>query len=89
MKITNLMIWVAFKNSQLSTLYFVKPNAKMNAEMHIEVLENMSTILKVINPIHVCTNFCGKPYRVKDAIASKIIVELKGINVNLFLFLVI
>ena len=33
------MIWEAFRNSRLSSLYFVKPNAKMNAEVYIEDLE--------------------------------------------------
>ena len=32
-----LMIWAAFGNSRLGSLYFVKPNAKMNATMYIEV----------------------------------------------------
>ena len=36
---TKLMIWEAFGNSQLSSLYFVKPNAMMNAEVYIEDLE--------------------------------------------------
>ena len=36
---TKLMIWAAFGNSGLGSLYFVKPNANMNAEMYIEVLE--------------------------------------------------
>ena len=61
MTFTKLMIWAAFGNSWLGSSYFVKPNAKMNAEMHIEVFKNISRILKVINPINVCTNFCGEP----------------------------
>ena len=33
------MIWEAFGNSRLGSLHFVMLNAKMNAEMYIEVLE--------------------------------------------------
>ena len=43
---TKHMIWVTFGKSQLGSLYFVKRNAKMNAEMHIEVLEKHLKNLK-------------------------------------------
>ena len=39
---TKHLLWVAFRNSWLGSLYFVKTNAKMNAEMYIEVLEKTS-----------------------------------------------
>ena len=39
MTFTKLMICEAFRNSCLTSLYFVKPNAKMNAEVYIEVFE--------------------------------------------------
>ena len=48
---TKLMIWTAFGNSKLGSLYFVKPNAKMNAEMYIEVLEKHLKNLKVYKPV--------------------------------------
>ena len=34
-----LMIWASFGNGKLGDLYFVEPNAKMNAKMYREVLE--------------------------------------------------
>ena len=39
MRFTKLMIWEAFGNSRLGSLYLLKLNAKMNAEMYIKVLE--------------------------------------------------
>ena len=46
MTFTKLMIWAAFGNSWLGSWPFVKPNAKMNAEMDIEVLEKQVNNLK-------------------------------------------
>ena len=43
---TFTMIWAAFRNSWLGSSYFVKPNAKINAEMHIEVFEKHFKNLK-------------------------------------------
>ena len=39
MTFTILMIWASFGKSWLGSLYFVKPNVKMNAEMYFEVIE--------------------------------------------------
>ena len=46
MTFTKLMIWAAFGKSWLGSSFFVKPNAKMNAEMHIEVFEKHFKNLK-------------------------------------------
>ena len=46
MTFTKLMIWAAFRKSQLGSLYFVKPNAKMKAEMYIEVFKKHLKNLK-------------------------------------------
>ena len=62
---TKLLIWAAFRNSWLSSLYFVKPNGKMNAEKYIEVLEKQLKKSMMMTGYSIfikrCTNCCGEP----------------------------